>query len=71
MVRHGRQTEREVMTGIGKVPVRVPKVREREALPTGTASLMVSLDGVMMRMKAEKFFKISFRCEGGLCRLCE
>ena len=28
-------------------------VREREALPSGTASLLISLDGVMMRMQAE------------------
>ncbi|MCY4201675.1 MAG: hypothetical protein OXD38_03545 [Aestuariivita sp.] len=28
-------------------------VREREALPPGTASLLVSLDGVMMRMNTE------------------
>ncbi|MCY4152554.1 MAG: hypothetical protein OXE94_10020 [Aestuariivita sp.] len=28
-------------------------VRDREVLPPGTASLLVALDGVMMRMKAE------------------
>lgn len=28
-------------------------VREREALPTGTASLMVSLDGMILRIQAE------------------
>ncbi|MCY4347932.1 MAG: hypothetical protein OXC17_14250 [Aestuariivita sp.] len=40
----------EIETGSGEL---LSTVREREALPTGTASLRVSLDGVMMRMKAE------------------
>ncbi len=31
VVRHGHLPEREVMTGIGAVPVRQPRVRDREA----------------------------------------
>jgi len=31
LVRHGFLPEREVMTGIGKVPVQVPRVRDRGA----------------------------------------
>ena len=34
VVRHGHLPEREVMTGIGPVAVRQPRVRDREALPT-------------------------------------
>ncbi|MCY4201683.1 MAG: hypothetical protein OXD38_03585 [Aestuariivita sp.] len=40
----------EIETGSGEL---LSTVREREALPTGTASLMVSLAGVMMRMLTE------------------
>ena len=31
LVRHGHLPEREVMTGIGSVPVKVPRVRDRGA----------------------------------------
>ena len=34
VVRHGHLPEREVMTGIGPVAVRQPRVRDRERLPT-------------------------------------
>ena len=34
VVRHGHLPEREVMTGIGPVAVRQPRVRDREATPT-------------------------------------
>ena len=33
VVRHGFLREREVMTGIGKVPVRVPRLSERQNGP--------------------------------------
>ena len=33
LVRHGFLPEREVMTGIGKVQVQVPRVRDRGAAP--------------------------------------
>ncbi|MDY6816973.1 MAG: IS256 family transposase [Pseudomonadota bacterium] len=36
LVRHGFLPEREVMTGIGTVPVAVPRVRDRGANPDGT-----------------------------------
>ena len=35
LVRHGDLPEREVMTGIGPVPVRVPRVRDRNKTPRG------------------------------------
>ena len=31
LVRHGHLPEREVLTGIGPVPVKVPQVRDRKA----------------------------------------
>src|SRR5215475_8174401 len=34
VVRHGHLPEREVMTGIGPIAVRQPRVRDRKALPT-------------------------------------
>ncbi|MCY4151486.1 MAG: hypothetical protein OXE94_04540 [Aestuariivita sp.] len=40
----------EMATGADEL---LSAVRDREALPTGTASLLVSLDGVMMRMNTE------------------
>ena len=36
LVRHGFLPEREVMTGIGTVPVSVPRVRDRGTNPDGT-----------------------------------
>ncbi|SEP16601.1 Transposase, Mutator family [Salinihabitans flavidus] len=30
LVRHGHLPEREVMTGVGSVPVKVPRVRDRK-----------------------------------------
>ena len=36
LVRHGFLPERDVMTGIGTVPVAVPRVRDRGANPDGT-----------------------------------
>ena len=33
LVRHGHLPEREVQTGIGAVPVKVPRVRDRGELP--------------------------------------
>ena len=36
LVRHGFLPERDVMTGIGTVPVQVPRVRDRGANPDGT-----------------------------------
>ena len=36
LVRHGFLPEREMMTGIGTVPVQVPRVRDRGANPDGT-----------------------------------
>ncbi|WP_223426881.1 transposase, partial [Tateyamaria pelophila] len=36
LVRHGFLPEREVMTGIGTVPVRVPRVRDRGANEDGS-----------------------------------
>lgn len=36
LVRHGFLPEREVMTGIGKVPVQVPRVRDRGAVEDGS-----------------------------------
>ena len=36
LVRHGFLPEREVMTGLGAVPVVVPRVRDRGANPDGT-----------------------------------
>ena len=36
LVRHGFLPEREVMTGIGKVPVQVPRVRDRGSNTDGT-----------------------------------
>ena len=34
IVRHGHLPERQIMTGIGPVAVRQPRVRDREAAPT-------------------------------------
>ena len=34
VVRHGHLPERQIMTGIGPVAVRQPRVRDREAAPT-------------------------------------
>ena len=39
VVRHGHLPEREVMTGIGPVAVRQPRVRDREADATESGSL--------------------------------
>jgi len=36
LVRHGFLPEREVLTGIGKVAVQVPRVRDRGANPDGS-----------------------------------
>ena len=36
LVRHGFLPERDVMTGIGKVPVKVPRVRDRGANADGS-----------------------------------
>ena len=36
LVRHGFLPEREVMTGIGKVPVQVPRVRDRGTVEGGS-----------------------------------
>ena len=36
LVRHGFLPKREVMTGIGKVPVQVPRVRDRGANADGS-----------------------------------
>jgi hypothetical protein len=38
IVRHGHLPEREIMTGIGSVAVRQPRVRDREAVVNGFAS---------------------------------
>ena len=38
LVRHGFLPEREVMTGIGKVPVQVPRVRDRGRMKTAARS---------------------------------
>ena len=38
VVRHGHLPEREIMTGIGSVAVRQPRVRDREAVVNGFAS---------------------------------
>jgi len=40
LVRHGCLPEREVMTGIGKVPVQVPRVRDRGAVEGASSSLV-------------------------------
>ena len=41
VVRNGYQPEREILTGIGKVAVKVPKVRSREGQPVSFQSSLV------------------------------
>ena len=41
VVRNGYQPEREVVTGIGKVPVRIPRVRSRDGKPVAFHSALV------------------------------
>lgn len=41
LVRHGHLPEREVMTGIGPVPVKVPRIRDRGDGEDKTASLLL------------------------------
>ncbi len=41
VVRNGYHPEREVLTGVGKVPVSVPKIRSREGEPESFQSLIV------------------------------
>lgn len=41
VVRNGYQPEREVVTGIGKVPVRIPRVRSRDGKPVSFHSVLV------------------------------
>jgi hypothetical protein len=37
LVRHGHRPEREIMTGIGPVAVRCPRVRDRAKAPSASA----------------------------------
>ena len=41
VVRSGYQPEREILTGVGKVTVRVPKIRSREGAPESFQSVLV------------------------------
>ena len=41
VVRNGYQPEREILTGVGKVSVKVPKLRSREGDPVSFQSAMV------------------------------
>jgi len=47
MVRHGHLPEREIMTGIGPVAVRQPRVRDREA--TEGAHSVLAVDPAAIR----------------------
>ena len=41
VVRNGYQPEREIVTGIGPVPVRIPRVRSRDGKPVTFRSALV------------------------------
>ena len=47
VVRHGHLPEREIMTGIGPVAVRQPRVRDREA--TGARAFVLAVDPAAIR----------------------
>jgi len=49
LVRHGHLPEREVMTGIGPVPVKVPRVRDRGQGKTRSPSRPASCRGICAR----------------------
>ena len=41
VVRNGYQPEREIVTGIGSVPVRIPRIRSRDGAPVTFRSALV------------------------------
>jgi hypothetical protein len=47
-VRHGHLPEREVMTGIGPVPVRQPRVRDRAACRRSGAHPVLAVDPAVL-----------------------
>ena len=52
VVRHGHLPEREVMTGIGPVAVRQPRVRDREAAAADPDRIRFSLDRISAALYA-------------------